>query len=181
MNKTILTITSLSLLSATLIAPYAAHADEQITQDPHAMQIVRQGDLDLTCAQLIEEARLMNDIIQTTEDLKSDAKFNNHAVAAAAGVGSFVVGTLTAGIGLAAAAFMTSQNVEKDEQSAESIQDIAHQRRALMVGIHKATPCEEPIDEIMIEAKTKTLIETSNERLANVEPATGDALIPFNE
>ena len=123
----------------------------------------------------------MNEIIQTTEDLKSDATFNNHAIAAAAGVGSFIVGTITGGLSLAAAGFFASQEIDGDKDNAENIQDIAHQRRALMLGIHEAQGCETPIKDTIINAHKKSVIETGNERFAAIEPASGSNTIPYND
>lgn len=172
-------ILSTCLICAITLSPALALAES--TQDPYAFSFAQRGDLELTCTELVDEANLMNEIIQTTEDLKSDAKFNNHAIAAAAGIGSFVVGTLTGGLGIAAAGFFASQEMDGNEDNAEDIQDIAEQRRALMLGIHQAQGCETPIKDTIINAKTKSVMETGNERLANIEPASGKKFIPFND
>lgn len=144
-------------------------------EDPFALQVARTGDLELTCEELVQEATLMRDIIQTTEDVKSDADFNGHAVTALGALGSFLVGTVTGGIGLAAAGFLVSQEVEEGADKAESVQDIASQRRALMMGIHTAKNCApEPMQVAMAEIETKSLADISAERFAAAEPAAGD-------
>lgn len=106
-----------------------------------AFEVTRESDLQMSCEEIIKESLLMREIIQSTEDTKSEARFNSHAVTAAAGVGSFLVGTLTAGVGIAAAGFVASQEVSNDKQSAEDLQNIAHQRRALLKGIYKSKDC----------------------------------------
>lgn len=161
------------------------------TADRYAFKVVRETDMQMSCEQLAQEALLMRDIIQTTEDIKSHARFNGHAVTAAAGLGSFLVGTLTGGIGFAAAGFIASQEVEEDEQSAEEIQDIAHQRRALIRGIYKAKAC--PADARMEiawnEINRKSAIQAgldngapkTPEKVATLEPAAGKEKIRYNE
>ena len=166
------------IIASFLLAPTTSLAGND---DPYAFKVVKDGDLEMSCEALVEEAILMRDIIQTTEDIKSDARFNGHAVTAAAGLGSFIVGTVTGGIGLAAAGFLASQKAETNEQSAEDIQDIAHQRRALIKGIHKAKNCENSMDDAWIPIKTKSSLDVGNEKMAALEPAAGDELKNYNE
>lgn len=157
-----------------LTAPKLSMAQD----DPFAFKVARAGDLELTCQQLVQEASLMRDIIQTTEDTKSDANFNGHAITAVGAIGSFLVGTVTGGLGLAAAGFLVSQEVEGGADQAESVQDIASQRRALMMGIHQAKTCDQaPMKIAMQRAEEKSIRDISAERFASIETASG----PQNE
>lgn len=141
--------------------------------DPFALKIVREDDLQLSCDALVSEAMLMRDIIQTTEDIKTDSDLNGHAVTAAGAIGSFLVGSVTGGLGLAAAGFVASQGVEASGDKAETIQDIAFQRRALMVGIHQAKGCETSIEAALAPIDRKTVFEAGEDKLAKLEPASG--------
>lgn len=174
MKQLIPTCLALSLL----ITPFEA---QSATNDPFALKVVRDGDTDLNCQQLVDEALLMRDIIQTTEDVKSDARLNGHAVTAAGAVGSFLIGTVTGGIGLAAAGFLVNQEVEEDAENADNVQDTATQRRALMVGIHKAKGCETSMEAAMIPIEKKSVMDISSERLASIEPAAGKQARTYNE
>ena len=145
--------------------------------DPFALRVIRDTDTELSCAQLVDEALLMRDIIQTTETIKNDADFSGHAVSGAAAIGSFLVGSVTGGLGLAAAGFVASQGVEADGDRAQDIQEIARQRRALMIGIHKAKDCQNAITVAITPVESKTPLQTGSERLAHMEPSAGDARV----
>lgn len=131
--------------------------------------------MQLSCEELVDEAVLMRDIIQTTQNLKSESELNGHAVTAAGAIGSFLIGSVTGGIGLAAAGFVASQDIEADGNEAEYVQDIASQRRALMVGIHKAKGCDTSMAEALKPIVTKSSLQLGSEKLADMEPASGSA------
>ncbi len=178
MKRQLLTLSSLTLIAASVVP--AAWAQ---TLDPYEFKVARQGDLELNCAALVNEAQLMNQIIKTTEDLKNDAKVNNQAITAAGALGSFLVTGLTGGLGIAAVGFFASQEFEEGENQAESVQDVAHQRRALMNGIFQAKGCENPVlmEEAMTPIKSKTTLEATAERFASIETAAGDKPSHYNE
>lgn len=141
--------------------------------DPYALKVAKETDLEMSCEELTQEALLMRDIIQTTETLKSEANLNGHAVTAAGAIGSFLIGSVTGGIGLAAAGFIANQQVEETADTAQDTQSIAQQRRALMIGIHKAKNCSSNIETAMAPVKSQSSLELSTNRLANIEPASG--------
>ena len=130
---------ALALLSA---AP--AHAI-----DPLDLQVSRLGDVDMSCGELAQEAVLMRDIIFTTEDIKDKSEMQSRGITAAGAVASFLVGTATGGIGLAAAGFLAEHQVDEKGEDADSVQDIAEQRRSLMLGIYNAKGCLGPIEHAL--------------------------------
>jgi len=127
-----------------------------------------QGDLELSCGQLSQEAIHMRDRIQNTQQIKNQSKRRSHGITAAGAVGSLLIGTATGGVGLAAAGFLMEQGVSNTSENAEDIQNIAQQRRSLMMGIYSAKGCYGPMDHAMqnpdlyTPPKTATKIKTAN-------------------
>lgn len=178
MKRIIHSFLILSCSNLVFFTPALANAAD----DPFALRVIRDTDIELSCQQLADEALLMRDIIQTTETIKNDSDFSGHAVTGAAAIGSFLVGTVTGGLGLAAAGYVASQGVEADGEKADSIQDIARQRRALMIGIHKTKGCQNSITAAITPVESKTPLQTGSERLARMEPASGkEARLPAQE
>jgi hypothetical protein len=143
---------------------YAAEAVE--------LQVSRIGDVELSCGALSQEALLMRDIITTTEDIQDDSEIKGHGITAAGAVGSFLIGTATGGVGLAAAGFLLNRVNEEKADEALSVQEIAQQRRALMVGIFNAKGCKGPVNHVMQDGTNRPdgqIIE-----IASVEPAGGE-------
>lgn len=132
------------------------------------LQISRPGDLEKSCGDLSREAALMRDIINVTGDIQNDREMQTRGVEVAGAVGSFLVGTATGGIGLAAAGLMAKTVMNNDAENAEAVQDIAKQRRSFMLGVFNAKGCYGPMDHIFEAAP---LTETLN----NIEPAAGGA------
>ena len=144
-----------------------AHAVEALE-----LRASRVGDVNLSCGRLSEEAVLMREIISTTEDIKDDSELKGHGINAATGIGSFLIGSATGGIGLAAAGFLLTQTNNESAVDADSVQDIAEQRRALMVGIYNAKGCFGPMDHALQDGRhlpTNAVIT-----IAAVEPAAGE-------
>jgi hypothetical protein len=115
----------------------------------------------------------MRDIIKTTEVIKDDAKFKEHGVTAVGALGSFLVGTATAGLGLAAAGFFVSPEVKDGADQIDDVQDIAEQRRSFMVGIYNAKQCDGSIEQAMAEIEKKSMLDITAQKLASVQPAAG--------
>ena len=113
------------------------------------LSISKIGDTELSCGGLSSEAGNMRDIIFTTQDIKDSARMQSHGITAAGALGSFLVGTVTGGVGLAVGGFLLDQNVGKTEREADALQDTAAQRRTLMMGIFNAKGCEGPLEHAM--------------------------------
>lgn len=155
-------------LTAFLIFPGggAAWAVEAMT-----LKVSRLGDTEMSCNQLSQEAVLMRDIIITTEDIQDDTELKGHGITAAGAVGSFLIGSATGGVGLAAAGLLLSHVNDEQAEEAGSIQDTAEQRRALMLGIYNAKGCFGPVEHALRDgrpAPADAIIQ-----IAAVEPASG--------
>ena len=91
----------------------------------------------------------MRDIIYATQDLKDSAKMRKNGIKAAGAIGSFLIGSVTGGVGLAVGGFLLDQGVEEVSTNADEFQDTAEQRRTLMMGIYNAKGCFGPLDHAM--------------------------------
>src|SRR6056297_3481842 len=135
----ILLLTALAM-SAALTGASPALAVDGIEQgaavEAIPLQVSRLGDVEMSCGALSEEALTMREIVNTTQDIQDESSLQSYGINAAGALGSFVIGTATGGIGLAAAGFLLDQNVDSKADAAESVQDIAQQRRSLMLGIY---------------------------------------------
>ncbi len=150
-----------------------AFSGDLLAPDDLELKVSRVGDLEMSCSELSQEALLMKDIVATTQDIKDSSTLQKHGITAVGAVGSFLVGTVTGGIGLAAAGFLLDHNVDGKSDSADSVQDVAEQRRSLMLGIHTAKGCYGPLEHAMIDPEPIKLIE-----LASIEPSTGSETEP---
>lgn len=158
----------LSCATLTFMLPHSAHAVDTVKAGE--MKVTHVGDVELSCAALSEEAAYMRDIIDNKESLKQDAKMQEYGVNAAAGIGSFLVGTVTGGIGFAAAGFLAAEAINEDAEEAEALRDVASQRRSFMMGIFNAKGCYGPIEHVMLRAPE----QDEATELANIMPAAGD-------
>lgn len=134
------------------------------------LEVSRKGDTDMSCGELSQEAALMRDIVNTTEEIKDRSELQQHGVTAVGAVGSFLVGTMTGGIGLAAAGFLAEHEIDEKGDKADSVQDIAEQRRSLMMGIYNAKGCLGPIDHAMQDPPKMDILST----IADTAPAAGN-------
>jgi len=113
------------------------------------LEISYPGDVEMQCGKLSEEAGTMRDIIYTTQDIKDKAKMRKNGIKAAGAIGSFLVGSVTGGVGLAVGGFLLDQGVDEARTNADDFQDTAEQRRTLMMGIYNAKGCYGPLDHAM--------------------------------
>ena len=109
----------------------------------------------------------MNEIISTTQSIKDQKNIEKTGVTALGALGSFLVGTATGGIGIAAAGFVLKENLEGYEDNADEIQDVAEQRQTFVSGIYKAKQCTKPLIE------EESIVNVRAEKLISIEPASG--------
>ncbi len=157
--------------SATNPSPQTpAHTPTRTVQDLENLAISHENDLNMVCGDLSKEALYMRDIIYTTQDIKDRAKMQSHGVTAAGAIGSFLIGSVTGGVGLALGGFLLDQNIGQTEDDADSLQDTAAQRRTLMMGIYNAKGCEGPLEHAMQNPE----IFNPLAKVASIETAAGD-------
>lgn len=165
---------SLSILC--LAAPSFA-ADQTADARKPEFKMSQLGDVNLSCGQLSREALRMRGIIHRKQGIKDDSEMKDHGISAAGAVGSLLLGTVTGGVGLAAAGFLASRAVSEEADKAENIRNIAAQRRGFMVGIYNAKGCNGPTEHVMIKPVSKDLAT----RLAETAPAAGSEKPQYND
>lgn len=144
-------VLSVALITSTT---HYARANDITSSDFNAadiktLEISTPEDLQMSCGQLSTEAANMAQVIYATQDIKDKSTMKSHGITAAGAVGSFLVGSVTGGIGLAVGGFLMNYNVEERSDQADDLQYIAAQRRTLMMGIHNAKGCFGPIEHAM--------------------------------
>ncbi len=148
LNTLILSVTIALTASTYSFANDTPTLDDKVDH-PETLQISKAGDLELSCNALSKEAGDMSQIIHATQDIKDNSEMKSHGVTAAGAVGSFLIGSVTGGIGLAVGGFLMNHNIEEHSDQADEVQDYAEQRRTLMMGIHNAKGCNGPIEHAM--------------------------------
>lgn len=151
-----------ALLTFSILTP--AHAVEPAKAAE--FKVSRPGDMELTCLQLSKEAARMQGIIANASDSQENAEMQGHGITAATGIGGFLIGTVTGGIGFAAAGLIASEAIDSNVDDAEDKKDQAAQRRSFLVGIYQAKECTGPIEHV--------LIDTPEDKLADISPAAGE-------
>lgn len=176
MKNCVRAVCALTLLTATALTPPAWAMDEE--PPVHDLQVSKLGDVNMTCGELSEESALMRDIIETTQDIRDESKMKENGIGVAGAAASFLVGTLTGGLGIAAAGYLANEAVEDKSDGAESVQDIAEQRRSFITGIYNSKGCLGPIDHVaqnakVIEADAKATADREKS-LDTIDPAAGE-------
>lgn len=113
------------------------------------LQISYEGDVEMSCGGLSTEAGNMRDVIYATQEIKDHAKMKKQGIKAAGAIGSFLIGSVTGGVGLAVGGFLLDQGVDNTRSNADIFQDTAEQRRTLMMGIYNAKGCNGPLEHAM--------------------------------
>ena len=154
-------------------------AEEEIDPkiDLENLSISQPGDLEMACSDLSKESMNMRDVIYATQDVKDRAKMKSHGLKAAGAVGSFLIGTVTGGVGLAVGGFLLDQNVGATATEADELQDIAEQRRTLMMGIYNAKGCAGPLEHAM---QNPDIFDPLG-KIAAIETAAGEEPAQYNQ
>lgn len=120
------------------------------------LQIVQHGDMQLSCAGLIAEGRDMTKIMTLSEKQMDTSQMQEKGIGVAGAIGSFLVGSVTGGIGLAAAGFLAKGIPQENAEEADKFRDIAAQRRSVMMGIYKAKQCPQPWpQDLIVDARAE--------------------------
>lgn len=162
-------LTATALISTLMIGP--AFAVDAVKGKN--LRFSQFGDTELSCGALSREALRMRDIIVRKDNDRKNAEMREHGITAAAGIGSFLIGTATGGIGFAAAGFIAAEANEDDAEKAEAVQDLAEQRRSLMIGIFNAKGCAGPINHVVEPILPYEKREPEAHKLNGIEPAGG--------
>jgi hypothetical protein len=155
-------------ITAIMLAPVHLYANAAEKAGPLKLEIAREGDADMTCEQLWKEAYLMRSIIAQTRDIQHDSKMRGRGIGVVGTAASYIVGTITGGLSIAAAGLLASNANNIKSEDAELIQETAQQRRALITGIFTAKKCEGPIEDALDDTPRRT------DNIEKVEPAAGE-------
>ena len=198
MNHRLLQLTIAIILLGSITAPGHAETARTLSNGPgnnnaglaanddpdkRPFSVTQPDDLMLNCDQLWAEAFTMRQIIASTQDMRSDSEMKIRGIGVLGTAASYLVGTVTGGIGIAAAGMIAKEAASSNEESAEKIQDVAEQRRTLMVSLFNIRQCEGDIQQAMIDPKPQSPLEAitsadkTDEAQAQVEPASGPASI----
>jgi hypothetical protein len=158
------------------------------TKEP--IVVSRKDDLKLDCAALRAEVSAMRAVIASAGQDKSRASLQSSGISAAGAVGSLLVGTVTGGIGLAAAGLVLDHNVSEHKDDADELQDLAAQRRTWLKGLYTAQACEGPLETPEQETRVRNAMaehSLPDDALANIESAAGPPAeqttlnVPYND
>lgn len=161
MTKSFLRLSCVAISLFTIIPATSASEYKEI----ETIRVSEQGDLEKSCNALSREALHMRETIHAMQHIKDTSEMQSHGITAAGAVGSFLIGSVTGGIGLAVGGLLLDYNVGENEEAADDVQDIAKQRRTLMTGIYNAKGCFGPIEHAMQDPKD----ENTFERLASTD------------
>ena len=134
------------------------------------LSISQYGDGNLNCSQLSREAFVMKSIIAQTQDERQDSKMQTQGIGVVGTAASFVVGSVTGGLGIAAAGLFARHASDQAGNEAEAIQDIAQQRRALMVGLFKGKDCVGPVEGALQDAYRPSMLNQLATAAGDVRP-----------
>lgn len=134
------------------------------------LQISHDGDARMACRGYSQEAMRMHGIIASMQNRKDDSKMQTRGIGVVGTAASYLVGTVTGGLSIAAAGFIAGQATDERGEDAEEIQDIAQQRRAVMVGMFKAKNCTGPIEFVFNDPEPNDPIR----KITKIQPAAGE-------
>ncbi len=112
----------------------------------------------------------MGRIMALAQNVRNNTAMQNNGIGVAGAAAGLLVGTVTGGIGIAAAGLLAKESAGAKAEKAENIQDIAQQRRALMSGIYDAKGCQGPMKPV--PAVSSPMDDVM--RMARAQPAAGD-------
>ena len=162
------------LFAAICLNPLSSHAFQVSDEFKNVFSYEAKNDLDLSCAELSSEAERMSKFIRLKENDQKDNRRQEQGIAAATGIGGFLVGSATGGIGFAALGFFASEAMDEEMTNYEAVKDTAKERRSFMVGMFKAKQCYGPIEHINIDYN-------KTEDYANLTPSAGKTRTAYND
>ncbi len=124
---------------------------------PEPFVVNNPTDVHKTCDQLWDEAFAMRAIIERTRSDQADSQMQKRGIGVAGAAAGLLVGTLTGGIGLAAAGLAAGEATDEMNENAEKYQEIAQQRRALMAGMFVAKGCIGDVVKLLQESPQKNV------------------------
>jgi hypothetical protein len=156
------------MLERFAIAPIAALALLAGASSAHAekLQVSMQNDHNMNCPAISREIETMETVIRYSDEVQDDAEDTGTGITVAKAVGGFLVGSIPGAIGVMAVGGIAGEVAEQKAEDAAALQDIAEQRRSLMIGMFNAKNCIGPVRAAQLERRRDRI-------LAAIEPAAG--------
>lgn len=159
---------------ATLIfsAPALAHAPRPAAKPAlPALEVFMPGDDLLDCRGLNTQITSMEELIYNSDDAQRKAESTGTGISIAKAVGGFLIGSIPGAIGVMAVGHVAGEAAEGEAASAEEQENIAAQRRSMLIGMYNAKGCKGPLHNI--RALRNATIDETARHPAHIEPAAG--------
>lgn len=143
-------ILGVALLAALTVTTAMAHAAGTAPVPAHKpappqLQIFMPGDDVLDCAGIRQHIASMEEMIVSSDQEQRAAQNTGTGISIAKAIGGFLIGSIPGAIGVMAAGHVASEAAEGKADVAEAREDIAGQRRSMMIGMYNAKGCTGPI------------------------------------
>ncbi len=109
------------------------------------LEIYMPGDDRLDCSGIGKEIARMEDMIIRSDAAQQSAENTGTGISIAKAIGGFLIGSIPGAIGVMAAGHVASEAAEGQAEDAEAVEDVAEQRRSMMIGMYNAKTCKGPI------------------------------------
>lgn len=121
-------------------APIPAHKPV-----PEKIEIWMAGDELLDCGGIRREIAAMEEVIIRNDEAQQSAQNTGTGISIAKAIGGFLIGSIPGAIGVMAAGHVAGEAAETQAEDAEAREDVAQQRRSMMIGMYNAKECKGPI------------------------------------
>lgn len=134
-----------------------------------SLEVSMPGDVGMSCSQIEREVFIMENLILRTWETQDKSRKARMGVGVVKTVGSYLIGSLGGAVGIMAAGHLANRAASGEAEDAAVIEDIAKQRRSLMIGMHQVKGCAALPPSLLDEA----LMERAAQDPADIEPAAG--------
>ena len=138
-------VTAAALVGAALPALAAGAPVPAPKPDQPKLEIWMAGDDQLDCTGIRKEIGAMENMIISSDEAQQSAENTGTGISIVKAIGGFLIGSVPGAIGVMAAGHVASNAAEGQAEDAEAREDVAEQRRSMMIGMYNAKGCKGPI------------------------------------
>lgn len=109
--------------------------------DTSLLEISQPGDAGMSCGDIRREITKVEKTVMESRASQENSREAGIGIGVIKTVGSYLVGTLTGTIGFMAAGHLVKEAANEHGENAAATENIALQRRSLMIGMHNALDC----------------------------------------
>ncbi|MBU0859678.1 MAG: hypothetical protein KJ667_07050 [Alphaproteobacteria bacterium] len=161
------TVMTLTVINTALAnPPVPAHKPTQ-----PVLEVSMPGDDRLDCTEISREIGHMESVVFDSDASQRAAENTGTGISIVKAIGGFLIGSVPGAIGVMAAGHVAGEAAEGKAENAEVMEDIAAQRRSLMIGMYNAKGCKGPIHST--RAVRDAAIDVDKFSPAAIEPAAG--------